>query len=257
MSSSSILISFATHLFIYFSSFKITTLTNQSVDFFKSEMINSSQLDLFLNHLTTYLQLIRLPINSHWLSEIVSSSDQISKSLYPILQPTIYMLLTRLRFFSPISFIIPSTTQQHAQASYYRLMTIAQIQSIGRLARARNAIRTSTSNRVSPLTDINDTTISHSHQSSLIPLSTTRRSSIFIKSKTTPRSHSSICNLTDLAISQHTHLKSTHTDDYLETPYRNRRCWVVNAWKVKVQKMMVVFDEFDNDELPPLDPSWI
>lgn len=214
---------------------------------------------------------LNFPLNPLWLSGLLSSSDPISKTIFSILQPAIYLVLTHFRFFSPTDNLFPyvcfASIQQQAKASYYRLITITQIQTLSRLSRSLKAVRTSNSFRASLLSDPLDSSIQHDHpipssghlpEHSALLRPFRPRGPIFIK-RTSPPTERYIGYISDMAESAQIQLRSVHPDDYLDQPFRQRRFYLVKAFRDRLKRAIkpVTVVEDEEDDYGPIDPSWL
>ncbi|EGF98124.1 uncharacterized protein MELLADRAFT_73651 [Melampsora larici-populina 98AG31] len=221
--------------------------------------------------LTSSSSQLNFPLNPLWLSGLLSSSDPISKTIFSILQPAIYLVLTHFRFFSPTDNLFPyacfASVQQQAKASYYRLITITQLQTLARLSRSLKAVRTTNTFRASLLSGPSDSSIQHDHpipscghlpEHSALLRPFTPRGPIFIK-RTSPPTERYVGYISDLAESAHIQLRNVHPDDYLDQPFRQRRFYLVKAFRDRIKraiKPVTVFED-EEDDYGPIDPSWL
>ncbi|EGG07225.1 uncharacterized protein MELLADRAFT_85946 [Melampsora larici-populina 98AG31] len=211
---------------------------------------------------------LNFPLNPLWLSQLLSSTDPLARRLFSILQPAVYLVLNHFRFFAPSNIRFPqacfSAAQQYARACYYRLFTIARIQTLLRYSRSLQAIRTSTSYRASRLAEPSDRTIQHDHKLPIgcnLSNSTLLRpfkspSPIFIR-RSCPPSDSYLRSLNDQAESRNLQPRYTHPDDYLDRPNRNRRSYLVNAFRQRIARHAKTLVVDDEDDFGPIDPSWL
>lgn len=124
-------------------------------------------------------------------------------------------------------------------------------------AHSLTAVRTATGYRASPLVDLEDPTILHTHEAPVTCRSSSlpppyRRLPISIRNQPTP-STSHLAWMSQYAESRNTHLNVTHPDDYLDGSYRLRRFYLVNAFRKRMarQTKVVYWHEEDENELPP------
>ncbi|KAH9820078.1 hypothetical protein DFH28DRAFT_1200650 [Melampsora americana] len=211
---------------------------------------------------------LNFPLNPLWLSQLLISTDPLARHLFSILQPAIYLVLNHFRFFAPSNILLPQTcfssVQQYARVCYYRIFTMARVQALIRSSRSLKAIRTSTSYRASRLAEPSDRTIQHDHQFPIgcnLSHSTLLRpfkssSPIFIK-RSCPPFDSYIRSLNDQAESRNLQARYTDPEDYLDQPNRNRRSYLVNAFRQRMARHAKTIVVDDEDDLGPIDPSWL
>ncbi|EGG07055.1 uncharacterized protein MELLADRAFT_62791 [Melampsora larici-populina 98AG31] len=133
-----------------------------------------------------------------------------------------------------------------------------------RSSRSLKAIRTSTSYRASRLAESSDVKIQHDHNLPIgcnLSQSTLFRpfkmpSPIFIR-RSCPPSDSYLRSLNDHAESRNLQLRHTDPDDFLDQPNRDRRSYLVKAFRQRIARHAKILVVDDEDDLGPIDPSWL